>query len=493
MNVDRHLISCYRPIKLSDGRLVNCGRCKACLVNKSKSINAKGNVELARQNIYALFILLTYDDAHLPFNYVSVDSNFEGYYGISFCDSDGVYIGQSVIREPQFKQLQRINNIYNGKFPILFKSHLQKFLKNVRINVCRSFQRKCNIRYMACGEYGPTNFRPHYHVILFFESQAERAFARHYILQGLADKRSKSKTHPRKPWRYGYSNAKYFERGGTGYVTSYLVSSTSSFALHSVISCPFFVHSNYFGQVAFERGSDFATFCKDSFLLSSYDFEHTSRLLPYSDEYKVNSASLLLYTLFPRCRQFGTIDDKLFSSRYEFASRFNITECAKAARSIINSYECGKNNLLCKSYLEVFGYPPSLAQVDLDCENYRTFLFNRIYTDIKCSVDFANFKRYMSSLLGFHISTYTLVSKVRDMIKSLNYYKLKQDYSIISNQNLSENEIKTFYSYYYQDSRGSAPISIESTRFYEERFREDFQYISRRDKSKRIKERYLKH
>lgn len=493
MNVDRNLISCYRPLRLADGRLVNCGKCKACLVNKSKSINAKGNVELARQNIYALFILLTYDDAHLPYNYVSVDSNYEGYFGISFCDSDGVYIAQSVIRTPQYKQLETINSIYDGKFPVLSKPHLQKFLKNIRTNVCRSFKRQCNIRYMACGEFGPTNFRPHYHVILFFETQAERAFARHYILKGLDDKRYKSSSYSRKPWKFGFCNAKYFERGGTGYVTSYLVSSLSSFALHRVISPPFFLHSNYFGQVAFKAGSDFSTFCKDSFLLSTYDFEHTSKLLPYTDEYKVNSANLLLYTLFPRCRQFGTIDSQLFSARYEFAVRYDITECAKAARSIINSYESGKNNFLCQKYLEVFGYPPSLSQVDLDCQKYRSFLFNRIYSDIKCSVDFANLKRYLSSLVGFHLSTFTIISKVRDMLGKLNYYKQLQDYNYIINFNLSSNEIKTFYRFYYQDSSGIAPISIESTRFYEERFRQDFEYISRRDKSKRIKEKYLKH
>lgn len=494
MVVERELISCYRPLKLSDGRLVNCGMCKACLTNKSKAINSKGNVELARQNKYALFVLLTYNDANLPYGYISVDSTLDGkYFGISIFDSDSVYIKSSVINLPSFNTLQRINTIYNGKFPILSKSHLQKFLKNVRTNLCRSFKRQCSVRYFACGEYGPTNFRPHYHVILIFDSQEERAFVRSYILKGLTDRRCKSDSRPRKPWRYGYSNAKYFERGGSGYVTSYLVSSLSSFQLHKVIASPFFLHSNYFGQVSFKKGSDFSSFCKSAFLYGEFDFDHTSRLLPYTEEYQVNSASLLLYTLFPRCRQFGTIDYKLFSSRYEFTTRYNIKECAKAARSIINSYECGKFNILCSRYLEIFGYPPSLSEADLECEEYHKFLFNRIYTDLAISVSFSRFRDYMSYLVGIPLSTYTLVHTIRDMLSRLSLRKLSEDYSLLQTLNLNSNEIQTFYSNYYQDSSSIAPLSIESTRFYEERFRKDNEYISRRDKSKRIKERYLKH
>ena len=47
-------------------------------------------------------------------------------------------------------------------FASLRKSHFQKFMKRLRK---RLLERK--IRYFACGEYGETTQRPHYHMILF--------------------------------------------------------------------------------------------------------------------------------------------------------------------------------------------------------------------------------------------------------------------------------------------------------------------------------------
>lgn len=47
----------------------------------------------------------------------------------------------------------------------LEKTHLQKFLKRLRKAYFKKTQKK--IRYFACGEYGLTSKRPHYHIILF--------------------------------------------------------------------------------------------------------------------------------------------------------------------------------------------------------------------------------------------------------------------------------------------------------------------------------------
>ena len=44
----------------------------------------------------------------------------------------------------------------------LFKKHLQDFLKRLRRRI-----EPCKVRFFACGEYGDTTHRPHYHAILF--------------------------------------------------------------------------------------------------------------------------------------------------------------------------------------------------------------------------------------------------------------------------------------------------------------------------------------
>lgn len=51
---------------------------------------------------------------------------------------------------------------YGAQVPTLVLQDLQKFWKRLR----KHFKRK-KIKYFACGEYGDTTFRPHYHAIVF--------------------------------------------------------------------------------------------------------------------------------------------------------------------------------------------------------------------------------------------------------------------------------------------------------------------------------------
>jgi hypothetical protein len=92
---------------------VPCGKCLGCRADQSLmwSIRAYHESTLHERNSFVTF---TYDDAHLP--------------------SDGLIV----------------------------KKHLQDFFKRLR----KSYPPKA-IRYIACGEYGDTTKRPHYHAILF--------------------------------------------------------------------------------------------------------------------------------------------------------------------------------------------------------------------------------------------------------------------------------------------------------------------------------------
>lgn len=47
----------------------------------------------------------------------------------------------------------------DGRVPTLFKPDLQNF--------CKRLRKRFSFRYFACGEYGETRGRPHYHLILF--------------------------------------------------------------------------------------------------------------------------------------------------------------------------------------------------------------------------------------------------------------------------------------------------------------------------------------
>ncbi len=101
-------------------KIVPCGSCIACRLNKASDWAARMILELDVAGS-ALFLTLTYDDEHLP-----------------VVESDGELLGS------------------------LRKADCQLFLKRLR----KRFS-DLKIRYYISGEYGGRTHRPHYHAIVF--------------------------------------------------------------------------------------------------------------------------------------------------------------------------------------------------------------------------------------------------------------------------------------------------------------------------------------
>lgn len=119
-------MACITPMVLKreykdiDGRSTNivpCGNCPACLSTRSNSWAFRLEMEMKRAD-NARFVTFTYDDKHLP------------------------------------------SNMNDQK--TLKKEHLQGFFKRIRAN-----SKVPNLKYYACGEYGTSTKRPHYHAIVF--------------------------------------------------------------------------------------------------------------------------------------------------------------------------------------------------------------------------------------------------------------------------------------------------------------------------------------
>lgn len=121
-------MNCISPVRITknlspsdypDGLLVPCGSCISCRIAKRREWSLRLLHELSYHDD-AVFLTLTYDDAHVPPNMS------------------------------------------------LRKRDLQLFFKRIRkaLGVRR-------IKYFACGEYGDETFRPHYHCIIYGLSLAE--------------------------------------------------------------------------------------------------------------------------------------------------------------------------------------------------------------------------------------------------------------------------------------------------------------------------------
>lgn len=120
------------PIKVDDyGNYVPvmCGKCPACVKRRVDSWVFRCEQEDLNSRS-SHFLTLTYSQESLPFT-----------------NPD----------RPKYK----------GSFPTLKKRHFQLFMKRLRKAVYKDFPEHPKIKYYACGEYGETHRRPHYHAIIF--------------------------------------------------------------------------------------------------------------------------------------------------------------------------------------------------------------------------------------------------------------------------------------------------------------------------------------
>lgn len=117
-------MQCLSPISIENPRFrlysgetsriaVPCGKCEACLSRKRQDWFFRLKQEL-KLHSNAHFITITYDDEHLP---------------------------------------------HSGN---VSKRDCQLFMKRLRKSI-----EPYKVRYFLCAEYGPTTYRPHYHLILF--------------------------------------------------------------------------------------------------------------------------------------------------------------------------------------------------------------------------------------------------------------------------------------------------------------------------------------
>lgn len=121
-----------------------CGHCDECRFEKQNDITNRALLESSVSK-FALFVTLTYDD----------ENNDD----------------------------------------LLHREHLRDYLRSLRSHLRKSkydFLNNISFQYIACGEYGKTTNRPHYHILLLFDNYIPRNFFKSFlkILKNL--------------WKYGY-------------------------------------------------------------------------------------------------------------------------------------------------------------------------------------------------------------------------------------------------------------------------------------------------
>lgn len=111
----------------------------------------------------------------------------------------------------------------------LAKRELQLFMKRLRKYIKKT--ENCNIRFLACGEYGPSKGRPHYHAIIFgyeFKDKKFWKFSRPNKFVSLSTKFPLYRSEKLEElWTMGYSSIGEASFETIGYVARYILKKTN--------------------------------------------------------------------------------------------------------------------------------------------------------------------------------------------------------------------------------------------------------------------------
>lgn len=165
------MLSCLSPKIVYNKYLekevvVPCGKCAACTSLKSNEWTNRLDME-SQCHRYTLFVTLTYADSGLTRLPVTSAMDEKGY-------DKAVEHSSSFI------------SFHDGMIPCVNVRDIQLFFKKLRINLVRKLhlnEKERSIRYFVASEYGPTTFRPHYHILLWFDSDKVAQVIKEYIYQ----------------------------------------------------------------------------------------------------------------------------------------------------------------------------------------------------------------------------------------------------------------------------------------------------------------------
>lgn len=274
---------------------VDCGQCDYCIHKRAQKASMR--VKTAGSAFkYSYFVTLTYDNEHIPlFNCKVLHSEYEDVIGISgdihFGDEHHKYIPVSEyqcddstsLRHIFFEQVQgtvpfdreikeyvpvqdnwflSMDAIrsFIGKtqaidktdypaseqygrdnlIPFLNYVDVQNYIKRLRKHLSLKLGSYETLHFYAVGEYGPVHFRPHYHLLLFTNSEK--------VSEALRYCHGKS-------WNLGRSDFQRSAGGAASYVASYVNSLSTAPLLYR--SCRSFRPKSRASVRFFEKGYDF--------------------------------------------------------------------------------------------------------------------------------------------------------------------------------------------------------------------------------------------
>lgn len=314
--------------------IVPCGKCAVCETARAGSNTVKCNCE-AFSHKYMYFVTLTYRNDVLPTaSLVPIHEHYDqpnehGFTSRHFLN-DGYIVVNDQTGEPigeyypesslSVSMISKKVNIAKTdddyvKIPILYKYDVQLFMKRLRKYI-KLFSDE-RIRFYCVGEYGPIHYRPHYHLLLWFEKQETASC----IIDAVCES-----------WRFGRVDVSRSFGSATSYVSKYVnCNSNLPYVFRMAKSKPFNMHSKFLGSKVFTCEAE--TF-------EETEIDRTKSIsIPFGKEYaSFDMWRSVKYSIFPKCQGFTTKSEQQRSyaySIYDITRKWSQTSvCAHQARSI---------------------------------------------------------------------------------------------------------------------------------------------------------------
>lgn len=405
------LTYCLHPIKyynkyLQEEIVTPCGHCEACRTRKSNRLHNLIDLHSTSYK-YCLFVTLKYNQTFIP-KAKLYDDDSKTY----LISQDGVILSEcdklsDVEKGKLFKKVlsKKGRSLPYGIIPYLDSHDLRLFLVRLRQRISTRFTRvvkrndtkkyrlKINkfrsdetFTYFAIGEYGPETFRPHFHLLLFFNnSETLQALERHIY----------------KAWKMGDCDIRLADYNVSSYVSNYVTGSQYLPKIYSSAQiCPFTRKSLHF---AFDA--------QESHQVQLYDFEYYreqsfNKIIGGKDR-SFFFTPAYQNTIYPKITGFNQLPTNVLLSRYQLYENLNKYYCdllglQKTQFSVLSILQ----NLQRDKIHNLNPKPMHESSLDLcyfdfsDNPKKGMFTYNTIYKILLCSKQF--YRNYTSLQLNPH-------------------------------------------------------------------------------------------
>lgn len=315
------LTYCLHPTKyynkyLQQDIVTPCGHCEACRTHKSNRLHNLIDLHSTSYK-YCLFVTLKYNQTNIPkAKLYDIDTK------TCLINEDGVILAEcdKLSDKNKTKLYNKVlskqgRSLPYGIIPYLDSHDLRLFMVRLRQRISTKFTRVRKTHdtklyrlipnkfrtdekftYYGIGEYGPKTFRPHFHILFFFnESQTLQALERHI----------------HKAWQMGHCDLRLADNNVSSYVSSYVASTMSLPKIYDSAHIRPFVR----------KSLHFAHDAQEDFKAQIIDFEYYPNQLFSKIIGGKDRSFFFTHTyqnsIYPKITGFGELPVNVLLSRYQ--------------------------------------------------------------------------------------------------------------------------------------------------------------------------------